>query len=158
MPYAPSSRHARNRRRRLLAVPLSLMLLLSAVGLVGLLGSSSSSATPATMFSQVNEVRAKNGRGPLKWNKHLAAVAAQHARKMSRQSRLHHNPKLTKDVGSFRRVGENVGYGPRSWSVEKAFVNSRPHRANILGRYKQIGIGQTRDAKGRLWVVQVFRS
>jgi peptidoglycan hydrolase-like protein with peptidoglycan-binding domain len=54
-------------------------------------------------------------------------------------------------------VGENVGYGPDALTVHAAFMNSAPHRANILDRdYTEVGIGAV-TVNGRVWVAEVFR-
>ena len=110
------------------------------------------------MLGEVNAAPANAGRPALSWNSHLAAVAGEQADRMAAKHRLYHNPNLAADVGNYRWVGENVGYGPSSSSIQKAFMKSAPHRANILdGDFTQIGIASVRDDDGRLWVAQVFR-
>ena len=147
--------------RRILTLLVSVALVvtgLTAVSVASTSTSASASAGPISMLGKVNAARAKKGLKPLKWNKHLAAVAAGQARRMAANDRLYHNPKLAGRVGNFRRVGENVAYGRTKSGVHKGLMRSQLHRANILGNYKQVGIAQVRDKSGRLWVVQVFRT
>jgi hypothetical protein len=55
-------------------------------------------------------------------------------------------------------VGENVGMGGSASSIHQAFMNSAPHRANILDHdFTQVGIGTAYDDKGVLYITQVFR-
>jgi peptidoglycan hydrolase-like protein with peptidoglycan-binding domain len=76
---------------------------------------------------------------------------------MASKNSLYHNPNLTSDVKNWRWVGENVGYGGDSRSLHQAFMNSAPHRANILDRdFTEVGIGVVVRA-GRVWVAEVFR-
>ena len=76
---------------------------------------------------------------------------------MAGRNTLYHNPNLTTDVKNWRWVGENVGYGPDALTVHVAFMQSAPHRANILDRdYTEVGIGAV-VVNGRVWVAEVFR-
>jgi len=130
---------------------------LAASGLIAM-SAGAASASDSAMFSSVNASRAAHGLHAYTWNSHLASVAAGQAHRMADQHKLYHNPNLTSEVGNFRWVGENVGYGPTSDAIETAFMNSAPHRANILdGDYTEIGIASVMDDNGRLWVAQVFR-
>ena len=143
-------------RTRRIAIAL-VVAALTATGLV-VSAAGPATATSSGMLSQVNASRSAQGLGAYAWNDHLAAVASEQAQRMADKRVLYHNPNLASDVGSFRWVGENVGYGPSSDSIERAFMNSAPHRHNILDHdYTQVGIAQVRDSKGRLWVAQVFR-
>jgi len=141
-----------------LAVLVSTSLILTGLTVTAVVTTTAATASESGMLSQVNAARADKGLNAYRWNAHLAAVAEDQARRMAKKSKLFHNPELASDVGSFRRVGENVGYGKSSSSVQNALMKSPGHRANILGNYTQIGIAQVRDATGRLWVAQVFRA
>jgi hypothetical protein len=144
----------------------SLARLLSAV-LAGLLlvgGAVLAAAVPASagasyFVSRINEERAEAGRKALKSNSTLAAIAVSHSQKMAASGDLYHNPKLTSVVPNYRLVAENVGYGPNEPTVHAAFMNSAGHRANILdSRLTEVGVGVVVDAKGRVWVTEVFRT
>jgi hypothetical protein len=147
-----------HRSRRLAAVLTSAALAVSGLSLTGLAVATSASASDGGMFSSVNSSRNARGLSDYTWNSHLAQVASEQAHRMADKHKLYHNPNLASDVGNYRWVGENVGYGPDSSAIEKAFMNSPHHKANILDHdYTQIGIASVRDDKGRLWVAQVFR-
>lgn len=145
--------------RRLVVVLTSAALAVTGVSVAGLAATTTAAtASDSGMLSQVNAARTSRGLDPYSWNAHLASVAGEQARRMAKKTKLYHNPNLASDVGSYRWVGENVGYGPSSSAIQKAFMNSPGHKANILDdNYTQIGIASVRDSKGRLWVAQVFR-
>src|SRR5207244_2769948 len=48
------------------------------------------------------------------------------------------------------------GFGPSVGSIQNAFINSPPHRANILGDYNRVGIGVVRDSNNTIWVTLDF--
>ncbi len=85
------------------------------------------------------------------WAKHMATTGT-----------LAHRKNLgaaaTKYVGrKWSSVGENVGVGQSEKQLWGAWVKSKPHRANLDNRhYDSVGVGAYRDAKGNLWMVQVF--
>ena len=88
----------------------------------------------------------------------LVTVARRHAQRMASQGRIYHNPNLQNEVAGWRMVGENVGRGGTVSAIHTAFMNSTSHRANILDRdFTEVGIGTAYDAKGVMYVVQVFR-
>ena len=101
------------------------------------------------LFDAVNHDRAEQNLPPLKWDANLAAAARGHAHQMAEHNRISHQfsgePDLTKRthaVGAhFSEVAENVA---ESYSVSQlhiAWMNSPPHRANILNpRLTAIGI------------------
>jgi len=143
------------RLHRLLGATLGIAL---AVSGIAVLGANAAAASDSSMFAEVNASRASAGQPAYAWSSDLASVAQAQAERMAKKHLLYHNPNLTSDVGSFRWVGENVGYGPTSGVIENAFMHSTEHRANILDSdYTQIGIGSVLDGNGRLWVAQVFR-
>jgi hypothetical protein len=74
---------------------------------------------------------------------------------------LSHNPSLVDQINAqvttqWTRIGENVGYGTNSASLQNAFMNSTAHRNNILGDYNRVGIGAAYDSGGTLWVTLDF--
>jgi hypothetical protein len=110
------------------------------------------------MACAVNEVRVTYGRPVLRVADDLAAVAQRHSERMANQSSLHHNPNLSTEVTGWRRLAENVGVGTSVGSVQRSFLGSDAHRANILDQSTtEMGIGVEVRA-GRLWVTQVFRT
>jgi uncharacterized protein YkwD len=115
------------------------------------------SATEDFFAERINDARRGRGLPRFRVRADLAQVARAQARRMAERNRLYHNPNLTREVSNWRWVGENVGYGPGPAVLHRAFMNSAPHRANILdGDFTQVGVGAVvRD--GRLWVAEVFR-
>ena len=88
----------------------------------------------------------------------LTRVAREQARRMADRNMLFHNPELTSEVPNWRFLGENVGFGPDALTLHRAFMDSAPHRANILDTdFERIGVGAVvRD--GRVWVSEVFKT
>ena len=57
---------------------------------------------------------------------------------------------------SWRIAGENVGVGGTMWRLYEAFMDSAPHRANILGQgFRRVGVGVYAH-DGFLWVTMIF--
>ncbi len=58
---------------------------------------------------------------------------------------------------NYQMCGENIAWGQETASeVMQDWMNSDGHRANILGDYKEVGIGLYKDADGNLFWVQIF--
>ncbi len=106
----------------------------------------------------LNNARARHNIRPLRLNRKLSRAARRHSRAMARHRFFSHNSRGGADfVERIRRtgylsgarswyVGENIAYGSRSQSsprsIARAWLNSPPHRANILNRsFREIGIG-----------------
>lgn len=106
---------------------------------------------------KVNRVRAAHGQRRLNWDKQLGYVARRHASTMANQGGVWHDHNLGRRVTRWRSLGQNTGAGGRCKKLFRSFMASAPHRANILGRWRFIGVG-TRWNKGRLYVQQVFES
>jgi uncharacterized protein YkwD len=106
----------------------------------------------------LNAQRARHNLRPLRLNRRLSRAARRHSRSMARQRFFSHNSRSGASfVDRIRRtgylsrarswyIGENIAYGsgnrssPRS--IGTAWMNSPPHRANILSRsFREIGIG-----------------
>ena len=71
-----------------------------------------------------------------------------------------HNPNRAADAGqgvpTWLRVGENVGVGPSTTSVQNAFLASPPHHANIDNQYNLIGMGTVAAADRRMYFTQAY--
>ncbi len=79
---------------------------------------------------------------------------------MAKRSALYHTAdrRLARRVTRWNVLGENVGVGYTVASLQKAFMASASHRANVLGSFfVHFGVG-TRRKGGRLWVTVVFES
>lgn len=104
----------------------------------------------------VNEERQARGLRTLQAHTRMASIARRHSERMAADGELRHNDDLPAEVGSFRALGENVGYGQDADSVHAAFMNSSSHRSIILGnRYTHLGVGAIRDGD-LVWITQVF--
>jgi uncharacterized protein YkwD len=106
----------------------------------------------------LNKTRARHNLRPLQLNSKLSTAAVRHSRAMVRRRFFSHDsPDGASFVDRIRAtgylsgargwyVGENIAYGtgdrssPRS--IGAAWMNSPPHRANILSSsFREIGIG-----------------
>jgi uncharacterized protein YkwD len=106
----------------------------------------------------LNAERARHHLRPLRLNRQLSEAARRHSRAMARERFFSHDSqngasfvdriRSTGYLSGARSwyVGENIAYGsgtrssPRS--IDTAWMNSPPHRANILSRsFREIGIG-----------------
>ncbi|HEY4046739.1 MAG TPA: CAP domain-containing protein [Acidobacteriaceae bacterium] len=105
------------------------------------------------LLDAVNRDRADHGLGLLKWDPALAQAAQSHAEWMSGQSSLSHQyqgePSLvtraSQQGAHFRVVAENIAVGIDAQDLEKQWMSSAPHRANILDpRLNTVGIGLVR--------------
>jgi uncharacterized protein YkwD len=116
------------------------------------------STEESQFVSLTNSARGSNGLHSYGVASDLVAVARRHSQEMAAKHTIYHNPNLASDVSGWQAVGENVGMGGSASSIHQAFMNSAPHRANILDRdFTQVGIGTAYDDKGVLYVTEVFR-
>jgi len=122
--------------------------------------------TPARAFassdesrftSLLNHERTSRGGHALATMSDLVAIARRHSQDMANRGYIFHNQDLPNEVhGDWRVLGENVGRGGSVDSIHDAFMNSAPHRQNILdGRFNQIGVG-TVVKNGYIYVTEVF--
>jgi cysteine-rich secretory family protein len=122
--------------------------------------------TPARAFassdesrftSLLNHERTSRGGHALVTKSDLVAIARRHSQDMANRGYIYHNQNLPNEVGGdWRILGENVGRGGSVDSLHKAFMNSAPHRHNILdSRFNQIGVG-TVVKNGYIYVTEVF--
>ncbi|HEX8818222.1 MAG TPA: CAP domain-containing protein [Terriglobales bacterium] len=127
--------------------------------------SNSDDADVRQFLDLANQARAQAGAPPLKLNRDLNQAALAHTQLMVAQHNLSHQlpgePELMQRLTAnskllFDRSGENVGY---AGSVEQAhvdFMNSPPHRKNLLDpAFNLVGFGVVR-AGNLLWVTQDF--
>jgi hypothetical protein len=111
-----------------------------------------------------NADRALQGLAPLKWDPALAQAAAEHAQLMAQQPALSHQysgePDLVARAGGagahFRSIAENVALAPSPQALEKEWMNSAPHRANLLNpAMNVIGVGLVKRG-GNYYAVEDF--
>jgi uncharacterized protein YkwD len=111
------------------------------------------------LFKATNVSRGRFDVPALLLDRELSVVARRHSMAMARSGELFH----TTDVDVYLHGiawhiwGENVGYTPRDVaSVQQAFMDSLPHRENILNRsFRRVAIGAVR-VDGTLWVTVFF--
>ncbi len=121
-------------------------------------------AFTSQLLQSLNSDRGRAGLPALTWNGTLANSAASWAQQMSNAGSLYHQNLsaliYSPAYAGFRTLGENILVGPGSMSaasMESAWMNSPPHRANILsGGFNIVGIGYFRGPDGRIWAVQEF--
>jgi hypothetical protein len=111
-----------------------------------------------------NADRAQQGLAPLKWDPALAQAAAEHAQLMAQQPALSHQysgePDLVARAGGagahFRSIAENVALAPSPQALEKEWMNSAPHRANLLNPAMNVmGVGLVKRG-GNYYAVEDF--
>lgn len=118
------------------------------------------------LLNLTNQARIDQGLQPLHWDISLAAAAQAHAQKMFDQHSLSHQLPGEPDLQTraaqagahFREVAENVAMGNGAEGVQKEWMNSPPHRANILDpKLTNVGIGVVEHA-GYWYASVVFDS
>lgn len=113
------------------------------------------------MLSMVNDHRAEKGVQPLKSNDAYRWVARRHTQRMVSRGTIFHNQNLSAEaddaIPGWRLLGENVGMGSSVEGVQKAFLNSARHRANIENPdFNTAGIGGAAAESGRRYYTQNF--
>jgi uncharacterized protein YkwD len=136
------------------------LLAITLVGSTALVGAPPAGATTtraARMVEKINTARANHGLPPLRTSPDLMAAARTHSAAMSGQGLLFHTASFS-SLCCWNAIAENVGMGYSVRVLHRAFMNSAPHRANILDRrMEQVGVGFV-SVNGQLWVTEVFRS
>jgi uncharacterized protein YkwD len=107
------------------------------------------------MGRKINRARTSHGRAKVRLDRHLSRVARMHTNAMANSRTLFHTRDLGRKVTRWNRLGENVGYGGSVTGLHRSFMRSSGHRANILGRFRHIGVA-TKWVGGRLWTTIVF--
>jgi hypothetical protein len=139
----------------------SLLVLVAAVAMVlGLVVPASAQTVEpgleTKLVSLTNQERTSRGLAPLQLELQLTRIARDWSTRMAAQGSLSHRPNLGGAIiGSWQRVGENVGVGPSVERIHDAFMNSTGHRNNVLGDYSRIGVG-IYEVGGRYWITVNF--
>jgi uncharacterized protein YkwD len=113
------------------------------------------------MFERTNGSRDAFDRADVAINKHISRLVKRHSSWMARTGNFEHtsHPAAAYLKGvSWRCWGENIAVsGGSMHDVEKAFMHSPDHRANILNPcFTHVAIGVVRDADGTAWVTVFF--
>jgi uncharacterized protein YkwD len=118
------------------------------------------------LLDLTNQERKKANLPPLQPNPVLFAVARSHTANMVKQSKREHVldgkdvfQRLDAAGYQWASAAENLAtsYKRTLADVMKGWMASKSHRANILKpKFKEIGIGVMKDAKGVVYCTQVF--
>lgn len=119
----------------------------------------STEINPTALLDLHNQERIKNNLEPLKLDDFLGEYAINHSEWMAKKNILQHS-NISNLLGRYKTVGENIAWNqPNEKSVHNAWMNSRPHRANILNaKFKLIGFGMKTNSKGQPYWCAVFGS
>jgi uncharacterized protein YkwD len=99
-----------------------------------------SSSPEENLFGATNAARSEQGLAPLQWDESLARAARAHADLMLQSGQLSHQlpgeaalaPRAAQAGIHFQTIAENIGQGPSVDAIQQSWMNSPPHRANIL--------------------------
>jgi hypothetical protein len=117
------------------------------------------------MIQLVNDERAKLNLSRLESSSALCSIARDHSKVQLRHKEIFHkSPVDDTEVGDrlknnkylYASCGENVSTAPTLMISHKGLMNSPGHYKNIVGEWKEIGIGIERDYDGQLYVTQIF--
>ncbi len=148
---------------RLISVPVQLTtIVLTALGMVGQQKSATRDLTP--LIEAHNRERTAAKLPPLKVSPQLTEAARDHARDMAEHQKLSHDgsdgstvSKRVKQRGyRYQEVGENVATGETSEQVMRSWLDSPPHRKNILDNFSEIGVAMAPDVEGTHYWCVVF--
>jgi hypothetical protein len=98
------------------------------------------SVADQSLLNAANKDRAAQNLPLLKWDAALATAARQHALRMAKMNQLSHQfpgePPVqdrARQAGArFSMIAENVAQGPTLSGIHNQWMNSPPHRANLL--------------------------
>lgn len=121
----------------------------------------------ASSAALINSERGQSGAGQLWFDPVLSEVARQYSREMRDQGFVSHydengnavDARLRNAGVRFVMAGENIAtlqtVDPAS-DAHRGFMDSAPHRANILGeRYTSVGVGAV-SLGDKWWITQIF--
>ncbi len=133
---------------------------ISATLVTGTAGAGERFARRVHMLALTNQARETHDRADVKLNWALCRYARQHSLAMAAKGYLYHSDTSTLvdllDGYDFSIGGENVGVGSTVDSLQQAFMESPPHRENILRTsFDHVAIGMAR-VDGHLWVTVIF--
>jgi uncharacterized protein YkwD len=112
------------------------------------------------MLSLTNADRANHDREALGFAARLSDFAKAHSQAMADRGYLFHSTadqlRAALEGYDWELGGENVGVGGSLEGLEEAFMDSPPHRQNLLRRiYRHAAIGIVRE-DGRTWITVIF--
>jgi hypothetical protein len=131
-----------------------------ALTLAVVLGSADRALAGSGYFtSSANGARSSHGLSSYSVASDLSSIAQRHANAMAARRTIYHNSSLGSEACCWQSIGENVGSGQSDSQVQSAFMNSSPHRSNILSStFNEIGVGTATGSDGQIYVDEVFRA
>ena len=157
---APSSSSSSSSRVRslVLLVVLALVALALAAPAVGAEGTRVRPKynPQAAVKNELNRDRVANRRVALRTQAAAQAKAQAWANRLASEGRMYHSNLRDGINVKWCSLGENVGYGPSVASIERAYMKSPGHRANILNtKWNGVGVGYATRGS-RVYTVHVF--
>jgi uncharacterized protein YkwD len=154
----------RVRKRTVLVASVAALVLLATACFPDVAPGEPADSASAAVFRAVNQDRANAGLAPLSHSPKLTNLAGTWSWQMSQDNWLHHQDLAgvlySPDYHAFSTLGENILVAPGHYSpeqLEAAWMNSPPHRSNILSRnFNVMGVGVFRGPDGRLWATVDF--
>ena len=116
------------------------------------------------LFDAANRDRDARRLRPLRWDNSLASGARQHAQRMAQQNTLSHQLPGEEDFKAralragarFTSLAENIAEGPNAPGIHIQWMNSPPHRENLLDpKLDSIGIAVA-ERGGEMFAVEDF--
>ena len=96
-------------------------------------------------LKRVNHERTGRSANWLKASVRVRKIARRHVRRMARRGTIFHTDlgrSLSRHHICWQAWGQNIGYAPSLKRIHRMYMNSSPHRANILDtRWKRLGDG-----------------
>lgn len=116
------------------------------------------------LLARINAARAEEGMPALSGHDQLSATARAWAEQMRAEGQLTHNPDLATQLGpGRRRIAENIASRRSSERIERMaaeihqqFMDSPPHRANLLDQWHHAGVGVAVGQDGTVWATVNF--
>jgi uncharacterized protein YkwD len=144
---------------------LSVSLLILTAGVAGSLRAQAPrGSAEQILFDAANRDRAAHRLRPLRWDSSLANGARQHAQRMAQQNTLSHQLPGEEDFKAralragarFSSLAENIAEGLNAPGIHTQWMNSPPHRENLLDpKLDSIGIAVA-ERNGEMFAVEDF--
>ena len=118
------------------------------------------------VLARLAQLRRSEGLPALRDNRLLAESAQRHAAKLAKSGTLAHvvadedpEARLLREHVAARTVGEVLASADGTEAAWQALLQSPSHRMTVSRRdFTDVGVGQAKDARGRVWLVVVFAS
>ncbi|HEX2576736.1 MAG TPA: CAP domain-containing protein [Aquihabitans sp.] len=107
-------------------------------------------------YDALQNDRRAHGRRTLPTQASAQRKAQAWANQLARENRLRHSTLASGINVRWCNIGENVGVGGTTTAVQRGFMGSSAHRANVLSTtWNGVGVGVARNGS-RVFVVHVF--